>query len=107
MVITRDLIPQAQMCGMSLEDAWDATPAEITSTVSAWYKARAVTAWLHGQYVAAAIGVAFSKGAKYPDNPLEAMENAVDPDMELTEEEAEYWRKKLMSNIGRIIPNED
>lgn len=92
---------------MSYEDAWDATPAEISVVVTAWFKARTMDAWLHGQYVAAAIGVAFSKNAKYPENPLETMNNMVDPDMELTEEEQDYWRKKLMSGFGRLERNED
>ena len=104
MVITKELIPTAQMCGMSYEDAWDATPKEISETVSAWYKAQTVTAWIHGQYVAAAIGVAFSSNAKYPDNPLDVIDHMVDPDMELTEEEAEYWRKKIMGDYGRMTP---
>lgn len=90
------------MCGMSYEDAWDATPVELQVVTTAWYKAGAVTAWLHGQYVAAAIGVSFSKGAKYPENPLDTFENYVDPDMVLTEDEMEYWRKRIMGGFGRL-----
>lgn len=90
------------MCGMPYEDAWNATPAEIQVVVTAWYKAQTLSAWISGQYVAAAIGVSFSKNAKYPNNPLDEFNNAIDPDMELTDEEAEYWRKKLMSNLGSL-----
>lgn len=92
---------------MSGEDAWDSTPAEIVAVVTAWYRAKAVTAWLNGQYVAAAIGAAFSKNAKYPENPLDALDSMVDPDMELTEEEAEYWRKKIMGDYGRLLPTDE
>ena len=95
-------MPTAVMCGMTYEDAWDATPTEIQICVSSWYKAQAVTAWISGQYVAAAIGVCFSKGAKYPDNPLDAMDNMVDPDMEVTEEQAEYYRKLIMGSYARF-----
>lgn len=97
------------MCGISYEDAWDATPHELTVAVSSWHKGRLVSAWLDGQYVMAAIGCAFSKSAKYPENPLEALENMVDPDMEVTEEQAEYYRKLVMSNYARLgnIASED
>lgn len=90
------------MCGMTYEDAWEATPAEIQVVVTAWYKARAVGAWIHGQYVAAAVGCCFSKNAKYPDNPLEAFDNYVDPDMAVTEEQAEYYRKLIMGNFAKL-----
>jgi len=96
------------MSGMSYEDAWDSTPAELAVVIPSWYKARAVSAWLDGQYVLAAVACAFSKNAKYPENPLDALDNMVDPDMELTEEEAEYWRKKLMAGYGRLgVVSED
>jgi len=96
------------MCGMSYEDAWDATPDELTTVVNAWYKGVAVTAWVNGQYVAAAIGVSFSKNAKYPENPLDAFDKYVDPNMEVTEEQAEYYRKLIMGNYARLgNPKED
>lgn len=109
MVITKDLIPKALMCGMSYEDAWDATPKEILAVVESWHKARLVTAWMNGQYVLAAIGCSFSKSAHYPESPLDAIENMVDPDMEVSEEEAEYYRKLFMSSLGRTFKknNED
>ena len=101
-------MPTAVMCGMTYEDAWDATPKEIQVCVSAWYRAQAMSAWISGQYVAAAIGVCFSKGMKYPDNPLDAIENMVDPDMEVTEEQAEYYRKLIMGSYARFgNPKED
>ena len=101
-MITEDLVPQAIMSGMSYEDAWDSTPAELTVVISSWYKARTVSAWIDGQYVLSAIACAFSKNVKYPENPLDVLDNMVDPNMELTEEEAEYWRKKIMSGYGRL-----
>lgn len=107
MVITSELIPRAVMCGLSYEDAWDATPVEISLVVESWYKARTVSAWLDGQYVLAAIGCSFSKSGRYPDNPLDAIENMVDPDMVLTEEEEEYYRKLLMGNLGRMFKNNE
>jgi len=102
LVITEDLVPTAVMCGMTYEDAWDATPAEIQVVTSAWYKAKAVTGWINGEYVAAAIAVCFSKNAKYPDNPLDAIDSYVDPDMEVTEEQAEYYRKLIMGNFAKL-----
>lgn len=90
------------MTGMSYEDAWDATPKELGVVSRAWHKAVAVKAWTNGIYVASAIGMSFSKNAKYPENPLVELENEVDPDMELTEEEQEYWRKRLMANFEQF-----
>ena len=96
------------MCGLSCEDAWDATPAELHICIEAWYKAQAFSAWISGQYVAVAIGTAFSRNVKYPENPLDAFENMVDPDMEVTEEQAEYYRKLIMGSYARLgKPNED
>ena len=108
-LVLNEIVETACMTGLSYEDAWDATPKELGVVTRAWHKAVAVSAWTNGVYFAAAIGVSFSKNAKYPENPLVEFENEVDPDMELTEEEQEYWRKRLMANFDQFqrSDNED
>lgn len=55
-------------------------------------------AWMTGAFMQHAIAAAFSKKAKYPESPLKEKEVVVE-DMELTEEEKEEWRKRLLSKL--------
>lgn len=96
----------AVMSGMSYEDAWDATPREAEVMISAYHKRMSHEAWLHGMYVMAAIGSCLSTKTHYPDNPS-VEETIVDPDMDLTEEEKEYYRKLFHKRMGEMNNGND
>ena len=55
-------------------------------------------AWLTGHYVTYSIGVNISKKVKYPKNPME-QEVIVVEDMELTDEEREYYTQKWFEKL--------
>lgn len=58
-------------------------------------------AWLTGHYTMYAIGVHISKKIKYPKNPME-QEVIVIEDMEITDEEREYYTQKWFEKLQRM-----
>ena len=63
--------------GMSKREFLRSTPKDIKARFKAYkeqkeeeYRHGQYTAWLTGMYVRCAIGSAFSKSGRYPDNPL-------------------------------------
>lgn len=56
--------------------------------------------WLTGLYVQNAIASCFDKKAKYPKNPLEEQE--VVQDMDLTEDQADFYREQFLKRLQRM-----
>lgn len=75
--------------GMSYETYLHSTPADINRRYKVYlenlkneYEARSrfvkLQSWLTGSYFLAALGCAFDKNARYPENPLVLEENSVE-----------------------------
>lgn len=96
-------------CGIPYREFWHLTPAAIYQIQKAYIdeKKREMDlieqhAWLTGQYVLAAIGVAFSKKKKYPDSPIEIREkNRTD----FTEAEKQKYVEMLFGQLDTMKNN--
>ena len=63
------------------------------------------SAYVNGIYVARAVGACFSKGSKYPEKPLGIFDFDKREQKELTEEEIELAREKLIANLQLMQVN--
>lgn len=63
-------------------------------------------AWISGYYVMRGVAHIMSKKNKYPDNPLKVEEVVVE-DMELTEEEKEFYTDKLFGKLMAMKEKHD
>ena len=84
------------------------TPLTVKAEIEAFWKRQKNTweraeyqAWLNGLYVMNAIGASFSKKHKYPKNPME-QEQVVQEDLELTEEQKDYYRDQFVKRLQRM-----
>lgn len=84
------------------------TPSSIRRHIEAFWKRRKnewekaeYESWLSGWYVLNAIGTAFGKHHKYPENPMKQKQVVVE-NMELTEEEADEYRKQFIKRLQRM-----
>lgn len=99
---------QALAIGMSEEDFWKSNPHKIKFHLEA-YKLKKKNeismnnefAWLQGVYISHAIGSCFSKKHSYPKDPLKIDTSK----KELTEDEKEVQRKKLIYSLRIMQQN--
>ena len=102
------MLPSAIEAGLSERDFIHMTPASIRRHIDAFWKRRKnewekteYESWLSGWYVLNAIGTAFGKHHKYPENPMKQTQVVVE-DLELTEEEADEYRKQFIKRLQRM-----
>lgn len=94
---------------MSYKEVMHSTPAAIQLFLTAYaerrkeeMELREQTAWLNGVYVLRAIGAAFDKKSRYPDNPIVEKEKRR---TDFTDEEKERYAKILFGQLNVMKEN--
>lgn len=94
--------------GISEKEFFKMTPASIKLEIESFWKRKKnqwemveYQSWLSGIYVMNAIASSFSKKHKYPENPMK-QEKVVQEDLELTEEQKDYYRNQFVKQLQRM-----
>lgn len=104
-VLWENLLPHYLSIGVSEDKFWDSCPKELepydlANNISIERQNR--LNWVHGMYVASAIGCCFSKECQYPEEPIRMTE--------LTEyeqqEKVRKAREDVIAFFSAMIPKE-
>lgn len=102
------MLPVAEECEIHENDFLHMTMRSIKNAIEGFRKRQKndwerieYHAWLNGYYNMQAIGTYFSRKVKYPQNPLNREQVVVD-DMDLTEEEKDFYRDQFVKRLQRM-----
>lgn len=98
-------LPKALLIGMTEKQFWETNPRKMKAYSEA-YKLKRMEIdennWMLGMYIRSAITSALDKRGRYPDKPhlQEIEENRVIDGSQMSEEEQEAARRKIMMSMG-------
>lgn len=98
-------LPKALILGMTEEQFWASNPKTMKPYITAYKERERIidsNNWSLGMYIRSAIMSALDKRSHYPDKPFleEAEEKRIIDGSNMSEEEQEIARRKIMKNMG-------